>query len=71
MSDSKNYPQLPSIIWCGFREMLISKPSIQITPKIIAVKFDVQETAAKSYIRELKEIGVLDKEYKPTQIALE
>ena len=70
MPDLKNYPQIPSAIWWGFREMLINKPSIQISAKLVAIQFDVQETAAKAYIRELQKIGMLDEDGRPTPVAL-
>ncbi|MXQ08793.1 hypothetical protein GQ651_13125 [Alphaproteobacteria bacterium GH1-50] len=70
MSEQKNYPQLPKPIWWGFREILISKPSVQLTPKMLAVRFEVQETAAKAYLRELQKIGMVDEDGKPSELAL-
>lgn len=70
MADSNWYPQIPRNIWWGFREILKSKPSAQITTKLLAVQFGVQETAAKAYQRELIKIGMIDEDGKATDLAL-
>jgi len=71
MNEKVTYPQIPSTVWWGVRKILINKPSVQLTEKTLAFQLNVQEAAAKVYLRELQKVGILSEENRPTPLANE
>lgn len=70
MSDEKTrYPQIPSKVWWNIREKFKKSPSSTITESFLSIELDVQATAAKAYLAELRSVGLIDDEGKPTEIA--
>ena len=63
------FPQIPSTVWWGVREILRRSPSATIDERILAIQIGVQETAAQTYLRELKHIGIIGDDNKSTEIA--
>lgn len=66
---SFNYPQLPKGVWQGVWALLRKTPSRKMDEKALAAELGVQATAAKAYARELMKIGILDEEFRPTDLA--
>lgn len=68
MADEKNrYPQIPSKVWWSLREKIKNSPSAAITENFISVVLGVQATAAKAYLSEVKAVGLIDDDGKPTE----
>lgn len=65
----QSFPQIPASVWWGVRELLQKTPSLRLDPSILAAKLSVQEVAASQYVAELKRIGILDDEARPTPLA--
>lgn len=65
----KNYPQLPTTVWRGVREMLRKSPKRKLDEKILAVELSVQQTAAKAYQNQLVALGLLNNDGTPTALA--
>ncbi|HMR32345.1 MAG TPA: hypothetical protein PKA13_17340 [Geminicoccaceae bacterium] len=70
MAERPSYPQLPSTVWWGVREILQRTPNVTIDERYLSIHLDVQEAAARQYLAELKRVGILTDEGKPTQVAL-
>lgn len=70
MAESTTFPQIPSSVWWGVRSLLIRKPSLRINATTLATELGVQPAAAKAYLRELINSGILDDDGKATQVAL-
>ncbi len=62
MVEKIRYPQIPSTVWWGFRSILVKSPRVTIDEKLLGAQLEVQETAAKAYINELKAVGLLSEE---------
>ncbi|MNE14454.1 hypothetical protein D3C80_1073350 [compost metagenome] len=69
MVDKMRYPQIPSTVWWGFRSILVKSPRVTVDEKLLGAQLDVQETAAKAYINELKSVGLLTDEGRATPLA--
>jgi hypothetical protein len=69
MVDKPSYPQIPSTVWWGVRGILQRTPSATINERTLGVELNVQETAAKQYLTELKRVGILNDENKATPLA--
>lgn len=70
MPDAKqNFPQIPSTVWWGLREQFKKTVPSRVTDSYLVAQLNVQATAAQSYLRELKKVGLLDDEGKPTEAA--
>lgn len=68
MADEKNrYPQIPSKVWWSLREKIKKSPSAPITETFISVELGVQPTAARAYLSEIKAVGLIDDDGKPTE----
>lgn len=63
------YPQIPSTVWWGLRNVLKRSPNATIDEKYLGVQLSVQEVAAKQYVAELKRVGLLTDEGKATPLA--
>lgn len=70
MADPKqNFPQIPSTVWWGLREQFKKTLPTKVTDSYLVAQLNVQATAAQQYLRELKKVGLLDEEGKPTDAA--
>lgn len=65
----KNYPQLPTTVWRGVRDMLRKSPNRKLDERILAVELNVQQTAAKAYLNQLVGLGLLNDDGTPTALA--
>lgn len=68
MSDI-SFPQIPSTVWWGMRNLLINSPRATFDESMISAKLGVQQAAARQYVAELKKVGILDDEGKGTDLA--
>ena len=69
MADKLSYPQIPAVIWWGVRNFLQRTPNAALNERTLGVEFNVQETAARQYLGELKRVGILNDENKATPLA--
>lgn len=70
MADPKqNFPQIPSTVWWGLREQFKKTLPSKVTDSYLIAQLNVQATAAQQYLREIKKVGLLDEEGKPTDAA--
>lgn len=69
MADKAYYPQIPSTVWWGVRGILQRTPNVTVDERYLAVHLNVQEAAARAYVRELKTVGLLTEDGKATDIA--
>lgn len=69
MADKIRYPQIPSTVWWGVRSILQKTPSATVDERLLGVQLGVQEAAARAYIIELKNVGILTDEGKATPTA--
>lgn len=70
MAEKPSYPQLPSTVWWGVREILQRTPNVTFDERYLSIHLNVQDAAARQYLAELKRVGILTDEGKPTQVAL-
>lgn len=63
------YPQIPSTVWWGLRNVLKRSPNATIDEKYLGVQLEVQEVAARQYVSELKRVGLLTEDGKGTPLA--
>ncbi|KHK91445.1 DUF5343 domain-containing protein [Novosphingobium malaysiense] len=69
MAEKVRYPQIPSTVWWGVRAILHKTPNVTVDERLLGVQLGVQEAAARAYINELKNVGILTEEGKATPIA--
>lgn len=69
MADKARYPQIPSTVWWGVRSILNRTPSATIDERLLGVQLGVQEAAAKQYLNELRQVGLLTEEGKASPLA--
>jgi hypothetical protein len=69
MADKTRYPQIPSTVWWGVRSILQRTPNATIDERLLGVQLGVQETAARQYIVELRNVGLLTDEGRATSLA--
>lgn len=70
MADKKNrYPQIPSTVWWGVRAILNRTPNANVDERMLGVQLGVQEAAAKAYVNELRQVGILTDDGKATPLA--
>ena len=69
MVEKIRYPQIPSTVWWGVRSIMQRTPNATIDERLLGVALGVQEAAARAYIVELRNVGILSDENKPTQLA--
>jgi hypothetical protein len=62
-------PQLPTRVWQQLRQQFRSSVPREISPTYIATILHVEEAAAKQYLGHLKQMGLVDNQNKPTQLA--
>ena len=64
----KSYPQIPAAVWWGVRGLLQRSPNAKYDAAMLGASINVQESAAKAYLRQLVSVGILDDEGKLTDI---
>ncbi len=69
MADKIRYPQIPSTVWWGVRSIMQRTPNATIDERLLGVTLGVQEAAARAYIIELRNVGILSDENKATPLA--
>ena len=69
MTDKTSYPQIPSTVWWGVRALLMRSPNVVMSEQVLSAQLNVQPTAARQYIAELKRVGILNDDNKATNIA--
>lgn len=69
MADKPSFIQIPSTVWWGVRGLLQRSPSMTINEATLGVEFQVQDSAAKAYIAQLKSAGIITEENKATSLA--
>ena len=69
MAEKLSYPQIPSTVWWGIRNILQRSPNATINDRTLGVELNVQEAAARQYLAELKRVGILSEDNKATAIA--
>lgn len=69
MAEKVRYPQIPSTVWWGVRSIMQRTPNATIDERLLGVTLGVQEAAARAYIVELRNVGILSDENKATPLA--
>ncbi len=69
MADKNRYPQIPSTVWWGVRAILNRTPNVTIDERLLGIQLSVQEAAAKAYINELRQVGILTDDGKASPLA--
>jgi hypothetical protein len=69
MAEKVRYPQIPGTVWWGVRAVMQRTPNATIDERLLGVTLGVQEAAAKAYINELRQVGILSEDNKPTTLA--
>jgi hypothetical protein len=69
MADKARYPQIPSTVWWGVRNILQRTPNATIDERLLGVQLGVQETAARAYVNELRHVGILTEEGRASSLA--
>lgn len=70
MAEASSFPQIPTTVWWGVRDILSKTPKVTLNENFLAVQLNVQKTAAKQYVTELRRVGMLSDENKATELAL-
>lgn len=70
MADSTAFPQIPATVWWGIRDVLKNTTRATLNESFLAVKLGVQPAAARQYTSELKRVGLINDDAKPTELAL-
>jgi len=69
MADRTKYPQIPGTVWWGVRAILRKSPKATINIRLLGVELGVQGSAARQYLAELRHVGLIDDEGRPTELA--
>ncbi|TRO97248.1 hypothetical protein FKB34_01200 [Glycocaulis profundi] len=69
MAEKVSYPQIPSRVWWGIRDLLARSPSARIDDSTIVSVLGVQPVAARQYLAELKRINIIDDRGQATDLA--
>lgn len=69
MADKNSFPQIPSTVWWGVRNILQRAPSTTIDERLLSVQLAVQDAASRQYILELKRAKILSEDNKATALA--
>jgi len=68
MTEKQRFPQIPSTVWWGIRSILQKTPRATVDERMLGVQIGVQEAAARQYIVELKNVGILDENCRSTDL---
>jgi hypothetical protein len=69
MSEISSFPQIPTTVWWGVRNLLNKTPRATISEDALGVELGVQPAAARQYVAELKRVHILNEESKATDLA--
>jgi hypothetical protein len=69
MAEKNRYPQIPSTVWWGLWHALNRTPNAKFDAEFLGTTLDVQPVAAKAYVSELQNTGLLNDECTSTEIA--
>lgn len=69
MAEKKTYPQIPSTVWWGVRSVLQKSPNATIDERLLAVQLKVQPAAARTYLNDLRSVGIITDDGKTTPLA--
>ncbi|WEK03804.1 MAG: DUF5343 domain-containing protein [Candidatus Devosia phytovorans] len=69
MADISSFPQVPTTVWWGVRNLLNKTPRATVSDDLLGVELGVQQAAARQYVSELKRIGILSEDNKATDLA--
>lgn len=69
MADKTSFPQIPRPVWYGVRSMFSRSLSRRLDENALAAALDVQPSAAKQYLLELRRVGLINEEGAPTELA--
>lgn len=67
MSDT--YPQFPSSVWWKLRERFQKSIPSTLSESFVSSELGVQPTAAKAYVKQLQDMGIIGDDGKPTELA--
>ena len=70
MAETNSFPQIPATVWWGVRDILKKTTRVTLNEGFLAVQLGVQPAAARQYTTELRRVGLINEEGKPTEIAL-
>lgn len=70
MAETNSFPQIPATVWWGIRDILKKTTRASLNESFLAVQLGVQPAAARQYATELRRVGLVDEEGKPTDLAL-
>lgn len=65
----QTYPQIPSTVWWGMRQLLQKSPKSKYDESMLAASLGVQPVAGRQYLAELKRVGILDEDGRGTDLA--
>lgn len=68
-AEKRSFPQIPATVWWGLREKFKKSIPNAVTETFLAVELNVQPTAAKAYLTELKRLGLIDDDGRPRDVA--
>lgn len=63
------FPQIPSTVWWGVREILQKTPRAKLDDSVLATNLGVQAVAARQYLVELRRVGLIDEDGRGTDLA--
>lgn len=69
MAGKERFPQIPSTVWWGVRSILKKSPRATIDDRALGAELGVQATAARQYLVELRAVGLITDDGKPTELA--
>lgn len=67
--EKQSYPQIPSRVWWGIRDVFKARPSARLTEQTLASQLSVQPSAAKAYLKQMQIVGLVDENGGATEIA--
>ena len=67
--EKKSFPQIPATVWWGLRERFKKSIPSAVTESLLVAELNVQATAARAYLGELKRLGLIDEDGKPLDVA--
>lgn len=69
MAAENTFPQLPSTVWKGVWSLLRKSPTRKLDDSSLAAELNVQQTAARQYLKEIVRLGILAEDGTPTELA--
>lgn len=69
MAEASVFPQVPANVWWGVRNVIARNPRVTLDSTSLATLLNVQPTAARQYATQLQQLGIVDENYKVTDLA--